>query len=412
MSISDLPVRFPQRLSRRQLVGLDATAALAYLVVFLLPVVITEESGAARVPLWVRCVLVAGAGIPLAARRLWPRPVFAVVLMATLLQLLLGLAVDPFAAAAYALYPLALTTTSQRLIPTPAVAVACTSVVLLGMVAGSPHGWQNGIGFLVVGTALLGAVWTAGFAVRGRRALARVEAARREEQAVHHERLRIARELHDIVTHSMGLITVKASIANHVLPSRPEEAHDALKVIETISREAMTEMRGILHVLRIPPADEPDAETDAEPADLDPTPGLADVPALVRRAEHAGVRVDLTMSRGIQVPDGVGLAAYRIVQEALTNVLNHAAPTSCMVRIEATAADLRVEVRDEGPPAPDPGRRTRTGGNGGGHGITGMRERAMMYGGTLTAAPHPDGGFRVTACLPYPPAREKPRETQ
>ncbi|MEV7889338.1 sensor histidine kinase [Streptomyces sp. NPDC002817] len=405
MSISDPALRFPQRLSHHQLTGLDAAAALAYLTV-LLPPAIVRGGGAAGAPLWVRCALVAAAGIPLVVRRRWPRQVFALVLVATLSQVALGIAVDPFVAAAFALYPLALTTSSQRLVPTPAVAVVCATVVLAGTVAGSPRSWQNGVGFLVVGAAVLGAVWTAGFAVRGRRTLARVEAARREEQAVHHERLRIARELHDVVTHSMGLITVKASIANHLLASRPEEAHDALKVIEAVSREAMTEMRGILHVLRVHP--------DGEPADLDPTPGLSDLPALLRRAEHADVRVDLAMDPDVQVPDGIGLAGYRIVQEALTNVMTHAAPTRCTVRIGVTASELRLEVRDEGPPTRDRDkererRRTRT--SGGGHGIPGMRERAMMYDGTLTAGPQPDGGFRVTACLPFLPARPKPPES-
>ncbi|MER6158627.1 histidine kinase [Streptomyces sp. NPDC001868] len=445
MPTPDSTARFPHQLGRRQLIALDGVAALAY-IAFLLPLVVAEESGAGRVPLWVRCTLVAAAGVPLAARRVRPRPVFALVLTATLLQVLLGLAMDPFVAAAYALYPLALTTTSQRLIPTPAVAMACATVVLFGMVAGSPQGWQHGVGFLVVGAAVLGAVWTTAFAVRGRRTLARVEAARREEQAVHRERLRIARELHDVVTHTMGLITVKASVANHVLAARPEEAHDALKVIETVSREAMTEMRGILRVLRVPPTDDPNGESNGESSDdpsgdtsgerggqrgsgrggervgervgernderndeavdLAPAPGLSDVPALVRRAEHAGVRVELTMSPRCQVPDGVGLAGYRIVQEALTNVMTHAAPTSCTVRIEATASDLRMEIHDEGPPTRGRARpRPRPGG---GHGITGMRERAKLYGGTLTAAPHRAGGFQVTAHLPFPP---KPSET-
>ncbi|MFF4031476.1 sensor histidine kinase [Streptomyces sviceus] len=403
MSTSDLTVRFPQRLGHRQLVGLDAAASFAYLA-FLLPLVIAGADGPARVPLWVRCALVAATGVPLVVRRRWPRQVFVLVLAATLSQVVLGIAVDPFVAAAFALYPLALTTSSQRLVPTPAVAMFCAAVVPAGVVAGSPRSWQNGVGFLVVGTAILGAVWTAGFAVRGRRTLARVEAARREEQAVHRERLRIARELHDVVTHSMGLVTVKASIANHLLASRPEEAHDALKVIETISREAMTEMRGILRVLRVPPDGEP-----AEPADLDPMPGLSDLPALVRRAAHADARIDLVMDPDIRVPDGIGLAGYRIVQEALTNVLAHAAPTRCTVRVETTAADLRLEVRDAGPPARDRDRRrSRTGG---GHGIPGMRERAMMYGGSLTAAPHPDGGFQVTACLPFLPAPPTSRES-
>ncbi|WP_193241448.1 sensor histidine kinase [Streptomyces phaeolivaceus] len=276
-----------------------------------------------------------------------------------------------------------------------------------------------------MGIAILGATWTTAFAVRERRALTRAEAVRREERSLHHERLRIARELHDVVTHTMGVITVKASVANHVLASRPEEAHDALRIIETVSREAMTELRGILRVLRVPPPpdaerdderdDERDSERDSErddkPADLTPTPGLPDIPTLVHGAQQAGLQVKLTMPKRHvhQPPHGIGLAAYRIVQEALTNVMTHAAPTTCTVRIETTAVGLRLEVRDEGPPAVrDRGRHGSR--PAGGHGIPGMRERAKLYGGTLTAAPHPDGGFRVSAHLPYHP--QQPPEPQ
>jgi len=242
--------------------------------------------------------------------------------------------------------------------------------------------------------------WLAGENVRGRRirlsALeerARVlerEREMRERQAVGQERLRIARELHDVVAHSMSVIAVQAGVAHHVIDSRPELAREALATVETNTRAALVEMRRLLGVLR--QGDEPSAS-------LTPAPTLTDVPALVRQLAQAGLAVELRVdARPEGVPEGVDLSAYRIVQEGLTNVLRHGGPTA-QVSIGYPGSSVVIEICDQGPRV-----RGRSGENGPGHGLIGMRERVAVFGGRLTAGPQPDGGFRVSATLPFAPA--------
>jgi signal transduction histidine kinase len=214
----------------------------------------------------------------------------------------------------------------------------------------------------------------------------RLEAERedRARQAVTEERLRIARELHDVVAHSMSVIAVQAGVAHHVIDSRPELARQALATVETTTRSALVEMRRLLGVLRQP--DEPSAS-------LTPSPGLADVPALVAQFAEAGLPVEVTVTgAGGDVPDGVDLSAYRIVQEGLTNVLRHGGPKAT-VTIAHEPGQVHVTIADDGsdrPPRGEPG-----------HGLIGMRERVTVFGGTLTAGPRPGGGFDLAATLPY-----------
>jgi signal transduction histidine kinase len=216
----------------------------------------------------------------------------------------------------------------------------------------------------------------------------RLEAEREERarQAVVAERLRIARELHDVVAHAMSVIAVQAGVANHVIDSRPDRARAALATVETNTRAALVEMRRLLGVLR--QADEPSAS-------LVPAPALADVPELADQFRAAGLAVDLDVTGEPDgVPDGVELSAYRIVQEGLTNVLRHGGPWA-RVRIAYEPGVVRVAIGDDGRPAPratppEPG-----------HGLIGMRERVAVFGGTLTAERRPRGGFDVTAALPY-----------
>ncbi|MFF2197874.1 sensor histidine kinase, partial [Streptomyces sp. NPDC058157] len=232
---------------------------------------------------------------------------------------------------------------------------------------------------------VLGVSWAAGLAVRARRAREADREAFRTERAIAEERLRIARELHDIVSHSLSLIAVKAGVAGHVAPHHPEEAVDALRVIERTSRSAMTEMRRTLGVLRAG-------------APLGPAPGVDALPELAEQARRAGVAVDLD----VRVPDGglpagVALAVHRIVQESLTNAVKHAAPARCRVTVEADTREVRIDVEDDGGRGGgDPGARSPSGG----HGLVGMRERAVMYGGTFRAGRRPEGGFAVSARLP------------
>ena len=225
--------------------------------------------------------------------------------------------------------------------------------------------------------------------VRAQRALAaqtertEVERARR---AVLEERTRIARELHDVVAHHMSLIAVQAETAPYRLSGLPDSARAEFASLSTTAREALAEMRRLLGVLR-----------HDQPAGLAPQPQLSDVPTLVDAARRAGVSVELSVpSAPHQVPAGVGVCAYRIVQESLSNASQHAPGAAVTVSVDqdATAVLLRVA---NGPGAPADHSRDDSGP---GHGLTGMRERVALLGGSLSACPAVDGGFVVSAVLP------------
>jgi signal transduction histidine kinase len=220
---------------------------------------------------------------------------------------------------------------------------------------------------------------------------AREELARR---AVVEERLRLARELHDVVAHAMSVIAVQSGVGAHVADSRPEEVGKALAAIEVTSRGALEELRRLLGVLR------QDSEVQAS---LMPVPGLANLDSLLAEVGKAGLAVRVRVEgTPLQLPAGVDLSAYRIVQEALTNVVKHAGPAHAEVTIGYRDQEVTVEVTDDGrgavPPASD-------GRVGTGHGLIGMRERVAAFGGDLQVGPHPGGGFRVAARLPLPPGR-------
>jgi signal transduction histidine kinase len=203
------------------------------------------------------------------------------------------------------------------------------------------------------------------------------------------ERLRIARELHDVVSHSISVINVQAGVAAHVMDERPEQAREALLAIKAVSKEALRELRTILGVLRHVDEDE----------SLAPAPGLADLGVLVDTASRAGLPLRVTVSGEARpLPAAVDLAAYRILQEGLTNVLRHAGETTAELAVTYGADEVVVELTDDG---------TGTGALAeGGHGIGGMRERAAAVGGLLEAGPRPLRGFRVRACLPTAAAAE------
>lgn len=253
-------------------------------------------------------------------------------------------------------------------------------------------------GAVVLALALALAGWLAGENVRVRRAhLAGVleraaererEREQRDRQAAAEERLRIARELHDVVAHAMSIIAVRSGVARLVLDVRPDEAREALGIIEGTSRQALTELRLLVGVLR--------GHSDSEQrsgADREPAPGLAHLPGLIGRVNEAGVSVGLRVEGEPRpLSPGVDLSAYRIVQEALTNVVRHAAPATAELTVRYQPAEVVIEVTDDG-------RRTPPAQNGTGHGIVGMRERAAVYGGTLLAE-RTISGFRVLARIP------------
>jgi signal transduction histidine kinase len=183
----------------------------------------------------------------------------------------------------------------------------------------------------------------------------------------------------------MSVIAVQAGVAHHVIDSRPELARQALGTVETTTRAALVEMRRLLGVLR---------QDDETTGSLAPAPGLADVPRLVKQFTEAGLSVDVdTRGTADEVPDGVDLSAFRIVQEGLTNVLRHGGPAATVV-ITHEPGQVRIDIGDDGPARPTPAGTP-------GHGLIGMRERVAIFAGTLTAAPRPGGGFDLNATLPF-----------
>lgn len=218
-----------------------------------------------------------------------------------------------------------------------------------------------------------------------RQAEARAEAERR---MLTEERLRIARELHDVISHSIATIGVQAGVAAHLLDEHPEQAREALLAIKTVSRDAMRDLRGMLGVLR---------QTSEEHEDREPAPGLSRLPELLDRVRGAGVDVDMDVAgEPVPITPATDLAAYRIVQEGLTNVIRHAPGASAHVQLNYALDALSVEICNssatsdvQSPAAP-----------GTHHGLTGLRERALALGGSLDAGPLETGGFRLLARLP------------
>jgi signal transduction histidine kinase len=344
-------------------------------------------------PGWVTISAAVPVAVPVAVRRLWPGAAFAVALAAYGFEAAAGVSNNPAVAVALCLYSVAVVSRPpRRSAPQASIAIAIAVTAELAGIAASrqPVAWPTGLDFGAATVAVLAAAWAAG-AARGLQLRYEARAAQQAtSRAVADERLRIARELHDVITHSMSLITVKASVANYLIESRPQEVRATLTLIEATGREALTEMRRMLGVLRAD-GDHPAYDALDERA---PAPGLAELTALAEHAAQAGVHVDLDAPADRDLPEGVALAAYRIVQEALTNVAKHAAPTRCRVRVCRTGGDVLIDVTDDGPS------RTSRPVAAGGHGIIGMRERAALFGGELEAGPGPHGGFRVTARLP------------
>ncbi|MCO1654871.1 sensor histidine kinase [Pseudonocardia humida] len=360
-------------------VVLDAAVAVGLLVA------LSAAAPPGTGPAWLAPALPVALTLPLAVRRRWPRAVFAVVALAAVGSVAVGMGRLPFLAAAYAAYAVAVSRPARRWTRGHGYLAVLGAVPLLAGTQAPTSSWIDAV---LIGPVVVGAAWVVGRVVRERGLLAAQAAQRLAERAVTAERLHIARELHDVVAHSISVIAVKAGVANHVLAARPQEAADALRVIEGASREVLTELRHLLGVLR--------REDDA-PAELGPTPGLAALPALATQAERAGVRVELDLPRATALPDGVDLSAYRIVQEALTNVIKHAGPVRCRIEVRVEADRVRIAVTDTGPATaapPVPG-----------HGLIGMRERVAVYGGAFHAGPEPGGGFAVRAELPLAGSR-------
>jgi len=231
--------------------------------------------------------------------------------------------------------------------------------------------------------------WLIGNSIRQAQARAELMRAQAAAQTVMAERLRIARELHDIVAHSIGIIAIQAGAGHRVFDASPAEARDALAAIEATSRETLSGLRRMVTGLR-----RTQPESAAAHAPLDPAPGLGDIERLAAITLDAGVTVDVHW-RGTRepLPADIDLSAFRIIQEAVTNVVRHASTDHCQVSIDQQDGRLSIEVTDSG--------RGGTA-DGTGYGIVGMRERAALLGGDFSAGPRPGGGFRVITRLPVP----------
>ncbi|HEY5360999.1 MAG TPA: sensor histidine kinase [Streptosporangiaceae bacterium] len=417
------PVRVPllRPLRPAQLVAIDCAAtallALASAVIF------REAAYLPGIPRWAAALVIAAGVLPAAFRRRWPRSVLALVVLSAAVATAISTSPGPVLAVAFVIYLIPLRRPRREalwLLAATLLAVGAGMAVFLG----GPHVTPlpgAAAGLLLASWPLVAIAWLIGYAAEQQRSHAaaqREQAERRAREqltearrARSEERLQIARELHDVVAHTMSLIAVQAGVANYVASTRPDEAARALASIEETSRGALGEMRALLGMLR---ADE-SAAAPVAAVSLVPTPGLADLDGLVKRTAEAGVRVTLDVC-GERPPlsAGLELAAYRVIQEAITNVIRHAATDSCQVTVTYQREMLLLAVTDSGTGhgaanhgAANHGAANRGGngrggdGRGGdGHGIAGMRERVQMYGGELQAAPLPGRGFRVTARFP------------
>ena len=367
-----------------QLVG-DLMIAVVLAVVAALAAQIPSAEGFGPLP------VIAGLamGLPMAVRRRWPCSVLAVVAGTSVLVIAMGwvpphAAVVPDLLLVFAIYPVAVTAPARRATAALVLSAGGICAAVLFAVAMEPRpNWGRSLPLLGTQMIIPVGVWVVGRAVRARRDYE----SRAVQQVLTDERLRIARDLHDGVAHCLSVITVQASVAVHVADERPGEAGSALSVIETTSREAARELRRMLGLLRHA-GDEPQGA-----AWLEPAPAADRLAELADQARSAGVGVELRIAAGLDtIPATIGLAVYRIVQESLTNVIKHAAPARCQVRVDRTDNAVDIEVTDDGDGAPA--------GHPPGHGLIGMRERVAVYGGEFAAGPLAGRGFRVHARLP------------
>jgi signal transduction histidine kinase len=333
-------------------------------------------------------VLVLFATLPIALRRRLPLEVFAITLTAGVISDLIG-GPFQFAGALVGLYTVATYVGRPRSIYTATAAGVAAVVTAVG---------DSGTAMaqVVAILAVFAGAWLLGDNIRTRRAYLReledradrLEREREESirRAAAEEQARIARELHDIITHNVSVMTVQAAAAGDVFDTQPGRVREALDSIESTGREALTELRRLLG--RVRPVD--------DCTELAPQPGLARLDGLLEQVRAAGLQVDLSIEgTPRELPIGLDLSAYRIVQEALTNILKHAQASKATVHIRYEADAIELEVVDDGRgPAPDEAQS--------GQGIIGMRERAALVGGALRVGRAPGGGFAVDARIPLP----------
>jgi len=345
-------------------------------------------------PLWFDVLAMLAIVLPLLARRRFPFGAPAAVGVAAALTSFVDRTLGPFDGVTFVVGCAALFLVGSLRDRRQAVAGFAIAECVLAVVVHNER--RSGVGNFIVASIIFTIVWTIAFGV-GRKSVEADEAkeratrAEREREeraraAVTEERARIARELHDVVGHSVSVMTVQASGVRRLLRPDQQREREALLVVERTGREALAEMRRMVGVLRRP---------EEAPA-LAPQPTLDHLSRLVEQAREAGLPVDLRIEgEAIQLPAGVDLTAYRLVQEGLTNVVKHARATRAEVLVNYGDNHLEVTVRDDGSGVGN--------GDGGGHGLVGMRERVSVYGGELDAGPQPGGGYRLRAKLPLTP---------
>ena len=400
-----------QRVTPRQWFAIDVAVALLFFLVGLVTILGQGRHGGAfrnnglddphSVALFVAlCV----ASLSLPARRYYPLPVLVVVTCALAAVAVIGQNVAAAPIVALPVYTVA-ARYERRVSVVALCAVGLIFLVALG-IGEILHYASTSVMSDQVSTNVIVAVaaWFVGDSVRSRRAyvaglsLQAEERQRRQleltQSLVAEERLQIARELHDIVAHSLSVIAIQSGVGGHVLDMQPEEARKALAAVESTSRSALEELRRVLEVLRRDDATEPS---------LLPSPGLADMDRLLAQCRTAGLEVTYRLcGHLVAVSPSLDLSMYRIAQEALTNVTKHAGTPQATVEITFDEEVVIVRVTDRGALHRNGHVLTPDQGDGvtAHHGIIGMRERAAMFGGTLTAGPLPQGGFEVLARLP------------
>lgn len=327
---------------------------------------------------------------PLAVRRRYPLPVLVLTLVGLLLLVATHNTVGSATIGSIVAFYTAVAYVTRREVW---VVVAVMTVGIGAGLAMRPVDLSSE-GALVHLVVITGA-GTLAMGVRQRRERYEAEVVSARERAARsatEERLRITRELHDIIGHAMSVMVVQAGVAERLIDTDPGRARTAVAEIGDTGRRSMTEMRHVLDALR-------EGDLDAAPLPRDPLPTLAQVPDLVSHIERSGLRVTLQQDGDLAartpLPDGLQLAAYRVLQEALTNCLAHASASRAWVDIREADGALTMVVTDDGRSTPTAGGRT-------GQGLAGMRERVGLYGGDLVAGPRPEGGFRVEARFPLP----------
>lgn len=372
---------------------LDSVLALAIFVASAVSAATPAEQF--RSPDATAYLLIALGALPYAARRRWPLPVLVLASIPVVALLALGYSSAVIGAALFlAAYTVA--AYSDRRVT--ALAAAYAAVVTLLVLAVAPD--AMGVGAVVTNAALFIGAFALGRSAHVRREnvvllqeraqLAEQARADEARNAVADERLRIAQELHDVLGHSLGVIALQAGIGAHVIDADPHEARASLEAISRTSRSSLAEVRRILGALR----------TDSGVTGYHPPPGLDALDTLAAELTEAGLPVHTqVLGAPHQVPAALDLTAYRVVQEALTNVVRHAGPAArAEVTVRYDERQVTIQVDDDGHAAPAPVGGPRTG-----HGQLGMRERVAVWGGTLHTGPRPEGGYRVVATLPYEP---------